>query len=119
MKITAIVKQPFSRPVVTEIENSLPSFQQLVKGRIECIEMPNVRNVDIILNEEGKLDGMVPNVFLPEYEDCIVGPIVVVGYNPRRGTHLGLSPEQISQAMAYLNNNHVRSIEQFARRFCL
>ena len=114
-KITAIIKQPFSRPYVAEIENSLESYQKLVGGLIECIDMPNTNGIDIILNEEGKLNGMAPNVFLPEYYDCIMGPIVVVGFNPSRGNHLGLNNKQISEAMNYLNANHVRSMEHFAR----
>ncbi len=119
MKIKAIIKQPFSRPYVAEIENSLESYQKIVGGRIECIDIPNTENIDIILNEEGKLDNLAPNVFLPEYEDCVMGPIVVVGVNPRQGRHIGLNNKQISDAMNYLNNNHVKSIEQFERRFCL
>ncbi|MBD5091849.1 MAG: DUF3846 domain-containing protein [Clostridiales bacterium] len=118
-KITAIIKQPFSRPYVTEIENSLESYQKIVGGRIECVDMPKAKGIDIILNEEGKLDGLAPNVFLPEYDDCIMGPIVVVAFNPQRGNHLGLSNEQVSDAMNYLNKNHVISIEHFKRSFCL
>lgn len=114
-KITAIIKQPFSSPYVTEIENSLESYQRLVNGRIECVEMPDVKNVDIILNEEGKLLGLAPNVMLPEYRDCIMGTVVIVGFNPSRGNHLGLNKEQLSKAMAYLNKNNVRSYEQFVR----
>lgn len=114
-KIKVIIKQPFARPCVTEIENSLESYQKIVEGRIECIDMPNTNGIDIILNEEGKLNGMAPNIFLPEYSDCIMGPIVIVGFNPSRGNHLGLSNKQISDAMSYLNANHVRSLEHFVR----
>lgn len=118
-KITAIIKQPFSKPYVTKIDNSLENYQKIVGGFIECIDIPHATNIDIILNEEGKLNKMAPNIFLPEYDDCIMGPIVVVGFNPSRGSHIGLNNKQISEAMNYLNNNQVRSIEQFERRFCL
>lgn len=114
-KITAIVKQPFSSPYVTEIENSLESYQKLVNGWIECIEMPGTENVDIILNEEGKLLGLSPNVIMPEYRDCLMGTVVVVGFNPSRGSHLGLSKEQISYAMNYLNKNSARDMAQVIR----
>ncbi len=118
-KITAIVKQPFSDAYVTEIENSLESYQKLVNGWIECIEMPNVENVDIILNEEGKLLGLAPNVIVPEYRDCLMGTIVVVGLNLRRGTHVGLNNEQIPQAMDYLNKNSVKNMAQVIKELGL
>jgi len=117
--IKAIVKQPYCRPYVTEIENSLQSYQKLVNGRIECVGLPDSNDIDIILNEEGKLIGMAPNVYLPEYKNCAMGPVVIVGFNSRRGSHTGLSDSQISKAINYLNSNHVRSEEEFVRRFCL
>lgn len=119
MKITVIVKQPFSKPYVTEIENSLKSFQNIVGGYIECIEIPDAEGIDIILNEEGKIYGLAPNVYLPEYDDCIMGPIIVVAFDSSSGEHIGLNDKQISEVMHYLNDNHVKDFEQFARRFCL
>ena len=118
-KIKVIIKQPFARPCVTEIENSLESYQKIAGGLIECIDMPNTKGIDIILNEEGKLYGLAPNVFLPEYNDCVMGPIVIVGFNQSRGNHLGLSNKQLSEAMNYLNTNHVKNMEHFERSFCL
>ncbi len=112
-KIKAIIKQPYCKAYITEIENTLESYQKRVNGYIECVEMPNAEGIDIILNEEGKINGMQPNIYLPEYEDCVMGPIVIVGYD-NKGRHKGLTDKQISIVMDYLNKNHIKDINEFA-----
>ena len=75
MKIKVIVKSPeedYGR--MLEIENELSVFQKIVGGYIETT---GYKNLVIICNEEGKLQGMKPNLVIGT--DMIVGTIVVCG----------------------------------------
>lgn len=108
-KIKVVVKRPQEKAFVAEIDKGFASLQNFVDGLIECVEMPRVKNVDIILNEEGKLLGLPFNFFLPEYRDVVAGTAVIAGFNPRSGNHISLTDEQIEQAQRYLEHTSVRS----------
>lgn len=73
-------------------EDCLPQLQALVGGNIECLSLDSLNKeigVDIVLNEEGKLIGLEPNILLREKHidrtlsnticDCIVGNAVLIG----------------------------------------
>lgn len=75
MKIKVIVKSPeedYGR--MLEIENELSVFQKIVGGYIETTGR---KDLIIICNEEGKLQGMKPNLVFGT--DLIVGTIIVCG----------------------------------------
>ena len=72
--IKILYKAPYQAPEIKEIEDKLENWQELVGGYIECVGMPKTKGVDLYVNEEGKLDGLLGNFWLPEYEDCVVGP---------------------------------------------
>ncbi|WP_317854265.1 DUF3846 domain-containing protein [Chakrabartyella piscis] len=63
-------------PYMKEIESDLKSLQNEVEGLIEPIYMDD-GNL-IIVNEEGKINGMEPNRWLGN-EDIIRGPFFVCG----------------------------------------
>ncbi|WP_317854402.1 DUF3846 domain-containing protein [Chakrabartyella piscis] len=63
-------------PYVKEIESDLKSLQNEVEGLIEPIYMDD-GNL-IIVNEEGKINGMEPNRWLGD-TDIICGPFFVCG----------------------------------------
>ena len=67
--MTAIIKHP-GQP-----ENSLKALQNLVGGYIETVSLPH--GICMIVNEEGKLQGLQPNFRLDH--DLIVGTAVFVG----------------------------------------
>lgn len=75
--LKVVVKYPGRMPQEIEIENSLRSLQSLVGGYIEHVNV-NER-IGMIINEEGKLRGMMEN--FPFRGDTIVGPAVFVGYS--------------------------------------
>lgn len=72
-----IYKEPGKDPAVKEIENDLVSLQALVGGLIEPVRLR--KGLVLIMNEEGKLNGMSPNFYLPALGDMIVGPVVFTG----------------------------------------
>ncbi|MFA6706242.1 MAG: DUF3846 domain-containing protein, partial [Bacteroidales bacterium] len=54
--LKVLVKEPYRQPFVKEIEDTLDDKQLIVGGLIECVGMPDVKHVDLYVNEEGKLD---------------------------------------------------------------
>ena len=73
-------------------ENCLPQLQALVGGNIECLSLDSLNKdigVDMILNEEGKLIGLEPNILLREKYidrtlsnkvcDVIMGNAILIG----------------------------------------
>ncbi len=100
--IKVLIKEPDKEPFEKEIENTLENMQQIVGGLIQCIEMPGMKNVDLFVNEEGKLDSLQGNFWLPEYEDCVVGTCFIVGYNPQTGDSVSLDDKQIKKCKKYI-----------------
>lgn len=74
-RIKVIIKEPYAEPYETEIDNTLEALQEIVGGYIEVIGF--AEDTLIVLNEEGKLDGLAPNVFF--HGDTLVGTIVFIG----------------------------------------
>ena len=104
-KLKAVVKEPGKEAEVKEIETSLKSLQKIVNGMIEIVGFQGLENVDIVLNEEGKLTGEKPNIYLIEYEDILVGTFAVIGYDEEEGDHISLTEEQIEKVKEYIEEN--------------
>lgn len=66
-----------------EIENSLKSLQSYVDGYIEVIRPFDDEDVVMILNEEGKINGLAPNRALMDENgdviDIIAGDFLIAG----------------------------------------
>ena len=62
-----------------DIDNTLETLQKEVEGYIECLTLVP-QKVAMIVNEEGRLCGMAPNLVASAVAGVsIVGPAVVVG----------------------------------------
>lgn len=74
----AVYKQPGALPEVMDIDNDLVPIQAIVGGYIETVSLGD--GLLLIVNEEGKLLGLDPNMYLVSgaYVDEIVGPALVV-----------------------------------------
>ena len=107
-KVKALVKEAGKEAEIKEITIKLEDLQKLVKGMIEIIPFPGIEGLDIILNEEGKLINLGPNILIPEYNDMAVGPIIVLGFNEDEGDHRSLSEEEIKKVKEYLKKNDAR-----------
>lgn len=101
--LKVLVKEPYQKPYVKEIEDTLEAKQMIVGGLIECIGMPDVKHVDLYVNEEGKLDSLPGNFWLPEYEDCAVGTCFMVGYDEDTGENVSINDKQIKQCEKYIS----------------
>lgn len=74
-KIRVIVKEPGDVGEVREIQNDLWTLQGIVGGYIEVVPLKN--GVYAVVNEEGKLRGMKPNI--PCENNVLVGTVVLAG----------------------------------------
>ena len=99
MMLKVLVIRPNEIPKVEWIENNLDSFQEVVGGYIECV-YPFRDNVCLICNEEGKLNGSLPNRPLfdenGDVYDIIFGTFFIV-----RNDDLDLTDEQIGCYATY------------------
>lgn len=95
--IKGLLVKPYKAPEIIEFSEEYGELQKLVEG---YIEMPYLfDDVDIVINEEGKLIGLEPNVYIyddNDLVDVIVGNIVVVGHNDE-GETISLTDEQIDK----------------------
>jgi len=57
----------------------------------------------LYVNEEGKLDNLQGNFWLPEYEDCTVGTCFMVGYDEESGENVDITDKQIKQCEKYIS----------------
>ena len=58
-----IIVKPFTNPYVANIKGDLESMQAVVGGYIQAI-YPFDDEVALVCNEEGKINGLMPNRFL-------------------------------------------------------
>lgn len=109
LKLTA--SQPLDKKVsVKEIDGELESLQAEVKGRIEYFELIyNGKSFDIVLNEEGKLNGLEPNIAVfhkEELIDIIVGDVLILKAD-EEGDSMGLTDEEITMLSAYFSTKGI------------
>ncbi len=108
--ITILKIEPMCKPEVVTIENTLHSFQQLVGGFIELLDVSDT--VCIIVNEEGKINGLTPNRRFNG--DILVGTILVVG---RDGENLAsLSADELETYEALFHEPEIIDFSELALR---
>lgn len=97
-----LLKRPNEKIEELEVENTLESLQSLVNGYIECVPTDISDKLFMIVNEEGKLLGLEPN--LRYYNDIIVGNIVFVRVS-NNGDFKSISDKQIADIKKYFGTN--------------
>ena len=100
--IKILVKEPNKEPYIKEIEDELEPKQEIVGGLIECIEFPDLRGVDIYVNEEGLLDELPGNFWLPHYQDCVKGTCFMVGFDAETGDCVDITDNQIKHCEKFI-----------------
>lgn len=80
-----------------EIDGKLEDYQHLVGGYIECVNTFN-RNYLMLINEEGKIDHLPPNLLATSITplrqwDILVGTAVLVELNDQRDDWQGWDTE--------------------------
>lgn len=102
-KIKVVIKKVGRNPRVTIIEDDLKTSQRIVKGRIEIVPVAN--GIDMIVNEEGKMNGNKPNFYFTQngYTDLIFGDVLFTGVDYEEGTQISLTDGQIQYVLDWLN----------------
>lgn len=72
--ITCLIKAPGRDPATINIANTLKALQEAVGGNIEVL--PLKHGIVLICNEEGKLEGLTPNLWLRPY-DIVCGTVLL------------------------------------------
>lgn len=91
-KITVLYKRVGREPEVVEIENTLQAMQSLVGGFIEVIPYDYY---ELVCNDEGKLQGLYPNVGF-DY-DIINGNFFIANDNYETGDFASLTDKNIEK----------------------
>lgn len=104
-KLKALLVEENKLPKVIEIDNTLSSLQEVVKGYIEYTYMNGIEDAIIICNEEGKINGMGPNRDIGN--DIVFGPFLIVGDDPNIGENLSLTDDQINKFMEMFNEKSI------------
>ena len=96
--MNVLLVQPGSYPKAVNIDSGLESLQAAVGGSIEVV-YPFDDNVGLIMNEEGKIEGLPLNRALRDEQgelyDIIAGDFLVVGLT--EDDFGSLSPEQMDK----------------------
>ena len=94
-----IIVKPFTQPYITEIKGDLESMQAVVGGYIQAI-YPFDDEVALVCNEEGKINGLMPNRFLLNRNngvcDFICGDFFLC-YAPAESEHFESMPDNLIQ----------------------
>ena len=93
-KLRVLMKKVGQEPEEIEIENTLKAKQRLVDGLIEVVYVSD--GLLLVCNEEGKLDGLLPNLVF-EF-DYIAGDCFFIGDDYENADFKSLTDEQIEEA---------------------
>lgn len=104
--IKVLVVEPNKEPYIKEIKSSLESLQDIVGGLIEYINLEN--NVDLICNEEGKMNNLPFNRSIGN--DVIAGTFILVGVNLNTGETVSIPKDKVNKYMelfSLANHNNI------------
>lgn len=99
-KIKVVIKCPGEAAREVMIENELEALQKIVRGYIEVV--PFAGDLLLIVNEEGKLQDMAPNIIVLQGGgyDVIRGPVIVTRASGEEFT--SLEGKEVKKALVAL-----------------
>lgn len=105
--IRCVLMQPGGKPMPIEIVATLPNYQACVGGYIERLSFPENEEVDLLINEEGRLFHLPATLNDPRHEEPILGSVLAVR---RDGADWdSLTPEQVEEVSRWMEAVKVRS----------
>ena len=108
-KLNILLVKPNELPKEITINNTLKDKQECVEGYIEYYRSSLYEDVIFICNEEGKINGMVPNRELKH--KIIFGPFLIVGDDPELGEDRSLTKEQIEKYKKIFDKESIKETE--------
>lgn len=91
-----ICKEPGKEPEIIKIGKDLRAEQEIVGGNIETV--PFTEGTILVCNEEGKLDGLLPNIKYGN-SDVIVGTFFIIGDDEQNCDFRSLTEDEIDECM--------------------
>lgn len=110
-KLLAVVKEPYKKAEVVNIDDDLETLQKIVGGCIAAGDLPDMDDVYGFCNDEGLLIGLQPNVYRPQWKDVLFGPLVFVGAGDE-GESVSLTKEQTDEILKYCEENSVKNLAE-------
>ena len=105
--LKGILVRPNKMPEIIEFEKGYKEMQRLVEGNFE---MPGLfSDVDIVVNEDGKFNGSLPNRFLyynGDLVDILFGNILIIDANSN-GETISLSEPKIRKYTRIFSSFHI------------
>lgn len=98
-EVRILLKRVGLKPKEMVIPNTLEAKQELVHGMIENVYLDDL-GVDLICNEEGKLEDMNPNLTL--FYDYIAGDCFFIGDDFENAGYKSLTDEEIDNIEAFI-----------------
>lgn len=108
MNIKAILVKAGLEPELIEFEESLENLQKYVGGYIEMVQYFDDNDVDVVINEEGKIIGLPLNKVIKcngRVIDFIMGDLLIVGANDETGETISIPEDKISKYMNIFSND--------------
>ncbi|MGR9546553.1 DUF3846 domain-containing protein [Priestia megaterium] len=105
-KIKGLLINVGEKPQTVEIDNTLEELQRIVGGWIETLFIKQDRSIVMILNEEGKLEGLKPNIDFTN--DVVVGNVIVLGTDIENGEFRSLTDEEDLEVRVFLESLLIR-----------
>lgn len=108
--IKAMIKEPLKDVRIVEIKGDYDSISGSVKGLIEGIYDLEEHNIMIWGNEESKLEHMMPNLYIYDYQDIACGTLLFMNYEAEENgdeTTTDLTEEQINIIKTYCSENKI------------
>lgn len=114
--IRVLVVEPNKLPKEEIIPNRLQDKQKIVDGLIEYAYLEEDRDVVIICNEEGKINGSEPNRYIGH--DVLFGTFIIVGDNDT-GEDRSLTDEQIKKYKERFNEKSIDKTKEIISNILL
>ena len=109
-KITVVVKRAGGEADVVRLKPRLETFQYLVEGNIEGItptEYLSEHNIVIYCNDEGKFNGLLPNLFFSEIKDILYGTCIFVKGDDE-GNDISMTQDEVKHVLELCAEKDVR-----------
>lgn len=102
--IKVIIKKPYQPLQITELKDDFDEFRKIVGCRtVEFCSFPQDRTIQMLIDNDGKMNMWAGNFIVPEFKDCIVGNCIFASYG-ENGEVTSLSEDQIKKVSKYLND---------------
>lgn len=103
-KIKVLIYTPGEPTVMLkEIDNELATFQKIVGGYIECVKIGP--DLYLICNEEGKIRGLDPNIFVNG--DIIAGTCIIAADDVENDDFKSLTVDQMTQIVTEITKQNL------------